>query len=103
MSDPKFIIKNVDISNKFERSKGQGGNIKVLYIVTIKKYNKSHNPRDKKTGPCITSGICTDKTGHHHSVMVRASSIQEVQDKINNTDMYNYHITRIEEANVVID
>lgn len=67
------------------------------YIVTLKKYQKEHDPKNKRVGECITSLTCTDNTGHHHSTLIQASDIQEVKRIVKS--LYDLHITRIEEVN----
>jgi hypothetical protein len=64
------------------------------YIVTIKKYQKGHNPHKKQTKKCLVSSYCTDSTGHHHSVLVEALTEEKVRQII--AQKYGYHITRIE-------
>lgn len=60
------------------------------WIITIKQpKNKLHDPRNKQTGPCVVSSLCTDVTGEHHSFIGTASDIEKLK-----TD--GTHITRIE-------
>lgn len=67
------------------------------YIVTVKVYNKTHDPKNKRIGACITSIVCTDFTGHHHSLLVKAQNIVKAQNYI--IEVYgDIHITRIEEV-----
>lgn len=68
------------------------------YIVTIKIYQAGHNPRDKKVGMCFTSKFCTDKTGHHHSFLLRAVNPIHAKDETNKLFETPPHITRIEEV-----
>ena len=69
----------------------------MSYIVTVKRRNPNHDPRNKQTGICLVSDICTDKTGHHHSLLVEANSIKRAEEIIK--EKYNnIHITRIEEV-----
>ena len=68
----------------------------MKYIVTIKEYQDGHNPRDKKIGNCPTSHYCTDKTGHHHSIVVDVYEISLIQDLLDEYYQIDVHITRIE-------
>jgi hypothetical protein len=61
------------------------------FIVTMKKYQEGHNPRDKKTGVCQTSTMCTDSTGHHHSFLCEACCMECIK-----LEYPEIHITRIE-------
>lgn len=70
----------------------------MLYIVTIKlRKNKEHDPRNKKTNHCVSNPVCTDSTGEHHSFLVNASSIPQIENYYEGV-----HITRIELASPVI-
>ena len=76
----------------------------MKYIVTIKEYQKGHNPRDKKSGKCITSEYCTDNTGHHHSIVVEVPEIHSsglIQDLVNEFYEKEIYITRIEEMKTI--
>ena len=69
-----------------------------LYIVTIKlKEKKEHNPRNKKIDYCplTNNHICTDSTGAHHSVLIKAENINKIKQHLKHL---NFHITRIEEV-----
>ena len=70
---------------------------KRQYIVTVKQYQDGHEPNNKRIGNCITSVVCTDFTGHHHSVLIQADTISEAQNKI--VALFGeIHITRVEET-----
>ena len=63
-----------------------------MRIVTIKlPRNKEHDPHNKVTAPCVTSGTCTDATGEHHSILVTNQAHLERLKR-------EFHITRIEEV-----
>ena len=64
------------------------------YIVTTKyPKNPKHNPRDKKSGECPASESCSDRTGAHHSFMVRANHPNAIFEHYKKLDV---HVTRIE-------
>ena len=64
-------------------------------MITVKiGKDPDHNPRNKVTGSCpVTGEHCTDVTGEHHTILVRANNLGEVFSKITNT-----HITRVEQV-----
>lgn len=74
-------------------------------IVTVRlKRNRSHDPRNKKTGVCplykkdhrigiSVQRICTDVTGEHHSYIEEGPSRSSIEEKAK--EMFG-HITRIE-------
>lgn len=69
-----------------------------LFIVTIKvERNKDHDPKNKVGGECSVSLDCTDVTGEHHSLLVKADSRDEIDYILKEIITYK-HITRIEEA-----
>lgn len=46
----------------------------TTYIVTVKlPRDKTHDPKNKKTGKCAISPMCTDVTGQHHSFLTTLS------------------------------
>jgi hypothetical protein len=69
--------------------------ITSMWLVTLKlPRNPTHNPHDKKTGPCPVNGKpCTDQTGEHHTVLHQAQTESDVR-----VAFRHYHITRIEKA-----
>ena len=74
---------------------------KHLYIVTLKfKRNPNHNPRNKKTGACQTTNFCTDCTGEHHCILIRAVSMN-MAEIILKLHYPNVHVTRIEQADLI--
>ena len=67
----------------------------MRYVVTVKHpSNPLHDPLTKVTGPCPASANCTDATGEHHSLVVRANSVTAVLQYFASR---NTHVTRIEE------
>lgn len=61
-------------------------------IVTVKvNQSKTHNPENKKTGPCPWSEICTDSTGGHHSFVVIGPDMETIKEHVR-----GYRVTRIE-------
>jgi hypothetical protein len=67
-----------------------------LYMVTVKgPKHPSHDPRNKKTGKCPAGeGQCTDRTGEHHTFLVRSTlSTSQVLDLAR--EKYG-HVTRVE-------
>jgi hypothetical protein len=63
------------------------------FVVTIRlPKNPSHDPQNKVTGECLSSQYCTDVTGEHHSFVIEAATLAEVEERLS-----SYHITRIEE------
>lgn len=73
-----------------------------LFLVTIKApKNPKHNPRAKQTGTCPVNGgmICTDRTGEHHTVLVRTGEpFERVEAWVRATFI---HVTRIEEVGLI--
>lgn len=70
----------------------------ATFAITVRlPKNPEHNPRDKKTGPCPTSGLpCTDVTGEHHT-MVR-DHIGLTAEGVRDLYQGEYHVTRVEEV-----
>ena len=65
------------------------------FIVTVKiERDLNHDPKNKQTGHCPISSLCTDVTGQHHSYIVQAKSPDEIREKLKAD-----HITRIEQTN----
>ncbi len=73
----------------------------MKFIVTVKKHNRSHDPKNKQKNKCIVSNDCTDSTGHHHSVLVEASDIWSAELKV--YEKYVLHITKVERVMDVIE
>lgn len=74
-----------------------------LFMVTVKQpRDPEHNPHHKKTGRCTAIGsagaTCTDTTGQHHTVLVRAITLDLVRKWA--AERWE-HVTRIEEAAVI--
>lgn len=67
------------------------------YVVTLKKYQKGHDPKNKITSKCFLAETCTDSTGHHHSLVIYAMNISDVEQVIIDNFGEGMHITRIEE------
>jgi hypothetical protein len=65
------------------------------FIVTLKVDvpKGSHDPQNKKTGPCLWSPECTDVTGAHHSTLVVTESKEEAAAIFG-----DQHVTRVEEV-----
>lgn len=70
----------------------------VISVVTVKlPPNRQHDPRNKKIGPCLTTGVCTDQTGAHHSFAVKGRiTREEVQERFG-----FQHVTRIETSRLI--
>lgn len=72
-----------------------------LFVVTFKlPKNPTHNPYDKQTGKCPTSGNgkCTDTTGEHHTAAYRlpnGATVQGVKEWLENE---GHRVTRVEIA-----
>lgn len=67
-----------------------------MWLVTLKLPKRAdHDATCKVTGRCPApgGGICTDVTGQHHSVLVRADSADDAAARFP-----DHHITRVEEA-----
>lgn len=65
------------------------------YIVTVKlPRNPNHDPHNKLNGPCPATGkLCTDVTGEHHSVLIKAVSAQAAMLE---AQLHGVHVTRAE-------
>ncbi len=66
------------------------------WIVTVKLsrgYAGPHDPKNKVTGPCPYSSVCTDMTGEHHSFVT-----EDISQTIANLTEEGVHVTRIEEV-----
>lgn len=70
------------------------------FIVTVKlPKDLTHDPRNKVEGVCpVTRQHCTDTTGQHHSFLTEATDRGEI---IEQYSTQGYHITRVEEVEVV--
>lgn len=69
----------------------------ALYAVTVRlKKNPSHDPKNKKTGPCPVPPhlICDDVTGEHHTLLTEGISAEFIRSLYSN----EYHVTRVEEV-----
>lgn len=76
---------------------------KALWIVTLKlPKQEGHNPASKRLGRCPlalgtkgepTARVCTDTTGAHHSLLVRAANVEAIRKRFE-----NWHVTRIEQV-----
>ena len=65
-----------------------------FFVVTIKlAKTNSHDPRNKVTAGCPTSAQCTDSTGEHHSFVMVANSVVEINEYMKTRQV---HVTRIE-------
>ena len=63
-------------------------------IVTIKlPYNPAHDSHNKMLGRCVTSEICTDVTGSHHSYLTTGKSLESIREE---AEAKYGHVTRIE-------
>lgn len=75
-----------------------------MYIITIKlPRNPKHNKSNKIIGKCPLlkyNGGCTDVTGEHHSFIGYGYTPERVKE-FYSTEPYNYHITRIEECDII--
>jgi hypothetical protein len=68
--------------------------MKVIVTVKLPK-NPAHDPKHKRTGICpVSSRLCTDVTGEHHSILVEGSSLIEIAEKAG----AKWRITRMEIA-----
>lgn len=70
---------------------------KLYFLVTVKlPHDPRHNPRNKVAGACpISHAYCSDTTGEHHTVIVRANSPEQVLHTFTDDDI---HVTRIEQV-----
>ncbi len=74
----------------------------MLFIATLKfKAKKDHDPRFKVKSFCALSSLCTDSTGAHHCILVKAPSLAEAQLKLIDVFGKKTHITRIEKARIL--
>lgn len=70
------------------------------FIVTVKiRRDIKHDPRNKVTGTCPVSSMCTDLTGAHHSYLTTGFSVSEVLEmaRLNGWE----HVTRVEEVSTL--
>lgn len=70
----------------------------TLYVVTVAlPKNKSHDPKNKVTGPCPVSNLpCTDVTGEHHSFVSWHDNLDVEEVKTYWQATYS-RVTRVEE------
>lgn len=79
---------------------------KSLWAVTVKLPSRSdHDVYNKKTGHCPFSGmVCSDITGRHHTVVVRADNVAEaethVMDRLISPLKLTATITRVEHVSL---
>lgn len=73
------------------------------YIVTVKMRTEGHDPKNKVTDQCPReeNGICTDKTGAHHSLLVESDL--ELKDILFELGLEFVHITRIERVEKIVE
>jgi len=73
----------------------------AFWIVTIKlAKTNAHDPRNKVTAGCPTSGHCTDSTGEHHSFVMTADSSDQIKEYFKTREI---HVTRVELAKQILE